>query len=366
MARRRSNTDYISKKYYPGARKFRYYDVFGKERFVYSYGDIPEPEPLRTGIEIVVGLIVAVLGAGLILNPALSGGHSPVTVLGGLVFIVAGGYAVVRAVRQYRFLKKDFEEVESYEQADLSAPKPTVFTVLRTELPLLLVLTPFVLVSFLLVRDYIADTFPVRLTPEYLSPASHIDDAAGYFPDREGQLEKYLSGFEEVTGICPYVVSLNRSECGREMERDLNAFDSIVYNRLFDDEQHFLIIAVKDDVADEWEGNSVVKIVKDGVEYDTSASDIDILFNTSGTQARKIINDKIQEYINSSLNQYDQDIEGQLIKLFQNLNAEIMNRDIFADGMIFRILLLLVFVVPGVMLVVHDLIVNLKNAVTGK
>ncbi len=121
-------------------------------------------------------------------------------------------------------------------------------------------LSIFVIAGFFPLKATFSSMFSFRLHPQYISPESHIEDNTGCFPDYENQLEQSLSEFENITGISPYVLSVNDSTWNEEY----NYLDEYAYDKylsLFSDEQHFLIVYSEPDLPDSsgyvdwsWEG----------------------------------------------------------------------------------------------------------------
>ena len=106
----------------------------------------------------------------------------------------------------------------------------------------------FVVILLILIEAFIGyGTFnsvsgnvPHKLKAEYLTPDTHIEDAADVIGD-DGKLEEALEEFEEVTGICPVIYTVYDEEWAEEYA-DLETYTYCMYVDNYPDEQHFVIV----------------------------------------------------------------------------------------------------------------------------
>lgn len=79
--------------------------------------------------------------------------------------------------------------------------------------------------------------------PEYENV--HIQDNASIFNDTT-TVESSLKSFENVTGICPYIITVYDCEWNQKYE-GLSIYADYLYNKTFSDDQHFLLVCSIDD-----------------------------------------------------------------------------------------------------------------------
>lgn len=113
----------------------------------------------------------------------------------------------------------------------------------------LLVLIPFFAIGFFMTYISLSSMQPAKpLTPVYAPTDVHIEDTIGVI-DNMSSLENTLQDFEDLTGISPYVLTVNDSDWYPEYD-DFWEYVLDVYNDKFRDEQHFLVAySVPDDAA---------------------------------------------------------------------------------------------------------------------
>lgn len=166
-----------------------------------------------------------------------------------------------------RFSKKPFKNChkyryynsrgqEKYVYANSLPQKQSIFTLIF----LIIFMIPFIgftviMGAFLLMQS----KPPEKLSSDYICSKTHINDSIGVI-DNEIQLEQTLRDFEELTGICPCIISVHDSEWKNNYD-DLELYAYSYYVNTFSDEQHFLIVYSEPDVIPEngfvdwsWEG----------------------------------------------------------------------------------------------------------------
>ncbi len=99
---------------------------------------------------------------------------------------------------------------------------------------------PFVIAGIVITYTGLKGAVPVKLRPSYVSPQSHIEDNAGCITETN-RLEGTLKAFEQKTGICPYVLTVNNSDWAVNYT-SLESFAYTSYLERFSDEQHFLVV----------------------------------------------------------------------------------------------------------------------------
>ncbi len=100
---------------------------------------------------------------------------------------------------------------------------------------------PFVIVSVFLVSMILSMVGPpkkLKPLPEYGNV--HIQDNALVFNDEE-EIEPSLKSFEDLTGICPYIITVYDSDWQGKYT-SLENYAYTLYVNKFPDEQHFLIV----------------------------------------------------------------------------------------------------------------------------
>lgn len=78
------------------------------------------------------------------------------------------------------------------------------------------------------------------LTPQYSDNGNYIEDNIGVI-DNEAYLNEALADFQDLTGICPYIITVYDSD----WENNYTSLENYAYNLYvnhFYDEQHFLIV----------------------------------------------------------------------------------------------------------------------------
>lgn len=124
----------------------------------------------------------------------------------------------------------------------------------------LLVFIPFIYFGFFMSFKASESFFPpAKLKPSYVENQIHISDGADLI-DNEIILEDTLNSFEDITGICPYIMTVYDSDWqGKYSTLERYAYSLYVNN--FNDEQHLLIVYSEPENADEldfvdwsWEG----------------------------------------------------------------------------------------------------------------
>lgn len=124
----------------------------------------------------------------------------------------------------------------------------------------MLFFVPFVIIGLVVFLAAIGSMLPTKpLTPSYVENGIHIEDRANLISN-ERELEETLNKFEDLTGICPYVITVNDSAWWDNYD-SLENYAYSLYVNSFYDEQHFLIVYSEPDNAAElefvdwrWEG----------------------------------------------------------------------------------------------------------------
>lgn len=112
--------------------------------------------------------------------------------------------------------------------------------------PLILVLTlifmlPFVIGGLTITLTAFASFRPLKpLTPQYTENGTHISDKIKAI-DNKSELESSLNKFEDLTGICPYIMTVYDSDWNESFD-SLEDYAFSLYTDKFYDEQHFLIV----------------------------------------------------------------------------------------------------------------------------
>lgn len=101
---------------------------------------------------------------------------------------------------------------------------------------------PFIIAGiFVTSVGFSAGAFGVKaLTPEYKDNGNYIEDNIGVINNYD-YLNKTLGEFQELTGICPYIITVYDSD----WENNYNSLENYAYDLYvnhFYDEQHFLIV----------------------------------------------------------------------------------------------------------------------------
>lgn len=105
----------------------------------------------------------------------------------------------------------------------------------------LFMLALFAYAGYLMTDGTIHAILPHKpLKPVYAQNGVHISDNADVI-DNEAELERILNAFEDDTGICPYVMTVFDTDWNKTSST-LDGYAYSKYIRLFDDEQHFLVV----------------------------------------------------------------------------------------------------------------------------
>ena len=137
----------------------------------------------------------------------------------------------------------------------------------------ILFFVPFVVVGLVILLAAILQLQPPKpLVPEYEENGIHISDKADLLSD-EKSLERILNEFEDLTGICPYIMTVYDSDWEDNYDT-LEAYSYSLYVNSFPDEQHFLIVYSEPENAEEsdfvnwrWEamqGDDTDRIITEG------------------------------------------------------------------------------------------------------
>lgn len=124
----------------------------------------------------------------------------------------------------------------------------------------ILFLCPFLFVGIFVVVPvaFPNGIFNKALTPEYSDNGNYIEDNIGVI-DNYSQLNETLGEFQDLTGVCPYIITVSRND----WENYYNSLENYAYDLYvnhFYDEQHFLIVYSEAEVYDNgfvdwsWEG----------------------------------------------------------------------------------------------------------------
>jgi len=140
-----------------------------------------------------------------------------------------------RPARRFYYYDKNGQEHEIFSSTE---PKRQSAGAL---LVLILFTILFVGAGILVSADSIRSIFPSKLHPDYTVIDGHIEDNAGLINDYEGQLEKALTEFQDKTGICPYILSVNDEEWFSDYD-SLEVYAYEQYVRRFTSEKFFLIV----------------------------------------------------------------------------------------------------------------------------
>ena len=119
---------------------------------------------------------------------------------------------------------------------------------------------PFIIIGLFLLVTGIGELFPPRpLVQTAAYEQYHIEDTLDVI-DNEAELEAVLQQFQDKTGICPYIVTVDTSIWKNKFP-SLEKYAYDTYLRKFSDEKHFLIVysaPVNSDPANagdwKWEG----------------------------------------------------------------------------------------------------------------
>lgn len=152
-----------------------------------------------------------------------------------------------------RFRYYDNHGNEHYIYSTAAPRKVSIFELVFN----LVMFAPFLLFpSFFLISAFAS---PKPLQPQYVSSSVHIEDNIGVI-DNKISLESTLKEFQNLTGIEPYIITVNDSEWDQYYD-DLVNYSYDLYVNHFTDEQHFLIVYSEPDNAGElafvdwkWEG----------------------------------------------------------------------------------------------------------------
>lgn len=166
-----------------------------------------------------------------------------------------------------QFSKKPFKNCRKFRYSDSfgrtkyvyasSAPqRQSVFTLIF----LMIFLIPFIAFTVIAAAFLFMQSKPLeKLSTDYICSGTHISDTIGVIHN-ESSLEQTLKDFEELTGICPEVMTVHDSQWKDDFY-DLEDYAYYVYVNRFTDEQHFLIVYSEPDIIPEngyvdwsWEG----------------------------------------------------------------------------------------------------------------
>lgn len=101
---------------------------------------------------------------------------------------------------------------------------------------------PFILAGIFIAASALpSGLFGVKpLTPEYSDSGNYIEDNIGVIDDYDN-LNGTLGNFQELTGICPYIITVYDSDWKGNYS-NLETYAYSLYVNHFYDEQHFLIV----------------------------------------------------------------------------------------------------------------------------
>ncbi len=144
-------------------------------------------------------------------------------------------------------------------------------------------LVPFIMAGGALIVSSISMIFPpAPLQSLTETTQSHIDDQIEVLDDEE-TLEAELRSFEELTGVCPYIITVRDSEWIADYE-SLERYSYSLYVNRFADEQHLLLVYSEPAMANEsgfidwsWvemQGDDVDAIMT-GAKFDIFRQDLD-------------------------------------------------------------------------------------------